>query len=140
MKYNFKIKKETDGYSAECVELSVFTQGDTMDELNKNMQEALNLHLSESEDSSVIFKLPQKPKKGCVQVEVDPSVAVALVIRQARIKRKMSQRQMQTLLGFKNLSNYQRLEDPKKANPELKTLYNIFKSIPELDFSLLFNH
>ena len=98
MKYNFKIKKETKGYSAECVEIDgIFTQGETIEELESNMKEALNLHLSENDDE-VVFKMPQKTKKGWVPVEVEPSVAVALAVRQARLKRKMSQRQMQTFL------------------------------------------
>lgn len=45
----------------------------------------------------------------------------------------MTQKAMQVFLGIKSLSNYQRLEDPKRANPELKTIINLVKKIPEFD-------
>ncbi|MDS3860889.1 type II toxin-antitoxin system HicB family antitoxin [Thermosynechococcaceae cyanobacterium BACA0444] len=40
---------EQGGYVAECLEVSVVTQGETLDEVVKNLQEALALHL-EGED------------------------------------------------------------------------------------------
>jgi len=47
-KFNFKIHKEKDGYSAQCIELpGCVTQADTMKELRKNMKEALNLILED---------------------------------------------------------------------------------------------
>ena len=47
MKYPFRIRKEKKGYSAQCIELEgCITQGDTLKELQKNMEEALNLTLS----------------------------------------------------------------------------------------------
>ncbi len=36
-------------YVGECVDLSVVTQGETLDELARNLQEAISLHL-EGED------------------------------------------------------------------------------------------
>jgi len=132
MQYNFKVTKEDSGFSAECVELEgCHTQGETKQELEQNMKEALNLYLSEREDSHIIFKEPRKPKKGWIQVEVSPSVALALTIRQARLKKKMSQREMQSFLGIPSLSSYQRLEDPKLSNPEFKTLVNIIRMLPD---------
>jgi antitoxin HicB len=44
MKYHFKIYKKDGGYWAQCIELEgCITQADTLKELYKNMQEALNL-------------------------------------------------------------------------------------------------
>jgi predicted RNase H-like HicB family nuclease len=40
---------EQSGYVAECVEISVVTQGETLDEVVQNLQEAVALHL-EDED------------------------------------------------------------------------------------------
>jgi predicted RNase H-like HicB family nuclease len=40
---------EQSGYVAECVELAVVTQGETLDEVVSNLQEAVSLHL-EGED------------------------------------------------------------------------------------------
>ncbi len=65
MQYNFKVKKEDIGFSAQCVEINgIFTQGETKEELLENMKEALNLHLAENESSKIIFNLPKKQKKG----------------------------------------------------------------------------
>lgn len=141
MKYHFKVTKEGTGYSAQCVELEgCITQGDTIAELETNMKEALNLHLAEAEDSKVVFDLPKaRTHKSWVAVEVDPRVALALLFRQARLSRKMTQKAMQGFLGLKNLSNYQRLEDPKRANPEFGTIIELVKKLPELDFAAVIN-
>jgi predicted RNase H-like HicB family nuclease len=37
---------EQSGYVAECVEIPVVTQGGTLDEVAKNLQEAVALHLA----------------------------------------------------------------------------------------------
>lgn len=44
-----RITKDEDGYVAECLDLPVVTQADTLDELTANIQEAISLHL-ETED------------------------------------------------------------------------------------------
>jgi predicted RNase H-like HicB family nuclease len=51
MKHNIQayIYKGEKYYVAECVEISVVTQGKTLDETIANLQEAVNLHL-EGED------------------------------------------------------------------------------------------
>ena len=51
MKHNIKayIYKGEKYYIAECAEISVITQGKTLDETIANLQEAVNLHL-EGED------------------------------------------------------------------------------------------
>lgn len=48
MQYHFKIHEEKSGYWAECIELKgCNTEGETLDELHKNIQEVLGLYLSE---------------------------------------------------------------------------------------------
>lgn len=139
MKYNFKVHKEKKGYWAECIELGIVTQAENKKELLLNMQEALDLYLSEPLDSSIIFPVPKSLKsKNLVQVTVSPSVAFAMYLRQTRIKKKLTQKAMMQLLGIRNLSNYQRLEDPERANPELKTLFDLQDKLPELKISNLF--
>jgi predicted RNase H-like HicB family nuclease len=59
MKYHFKIHKEGDGFWAKCLELSgCVTQADSMEELRKNMQKALNLYIDEPENSNRLAALP----------------------------------------------------------------------------------
>lgn len=44
------IRQDVDqGYVAECLEIAVVTQGNTLDEVTQNLQEAVALHL-EGED------------------------------------------------------------------------------------------
>lgn len=140
MEYHFKVHKEKKGYWAECIELKgCQTQGDSMSELESNMIEALNLYLSENEESKLVFAQPKKVTgKSVVAVEVDPAVALALTIRRTRLKKKLTQTQMKDLLGIKTLSNYQRLEDPKRANPEFRTLIMLNQQIPELKIEDIF--
>ncbi len=140
MKYHFKVHREGTGYWAECVELNCTTQADSKEELHFNLQEALDLSLSEPEDSKLLFPAPKKDLKGrnIVAVQVSPSVAFALELRQIRLKRKLTQKAMMDLLGIRNLSNYQRLEDPARANPELKTLFELQGKLPELSVARIF--
>lgn len=49
MKYNFKIHREDNGYWAECIELDgCNSQGDSLEELIKNIKEALEIYLNKS--------------------------------------------------------------------------------------------
>jgi antitoxin HicB len=140
--YHFKIHKEKDGYWAECLELEgCHTQGESMDELRFNMEEALNLYLSEPEKSKVLFPLPLKNSKKMRRVEkvkVDPSVAFAMLIRQTRLKHHYTLKRMAEILEYKNLNAYVKLEKPKTANPELKTIANIRKHFSDFPIALVF--
>ena len=63
---------EQQGYVAECVEISVVTQGNTLDEVVNNLKEAISLHL-EGEDPSE-FGLVAKPSLQ-ITVELQPEYA-----------------------------------------------------------------
>lgn len=141
MHYHFKVHKEKDGFWAECLELDgCQTQAKSLEDLADSAYEALNLYLSEEKDSTLIFDCPKKYRsKDILKVEVDPGVAIALLLRQTRLRHHLTQHEMKDALGIKNLSNYQRLEDPRRANPELRTLINILKTFPEIEFENLIN-
>ena len=53
------------GYVAECVEIPVVTQGGTLDEVARNLREAVDLHLS-GEDLAALGLVP------------DPTILVTL--------------------------------------------------------------
>lgn len=133
MKYHFKIHKEGKGFWAECIELSgCFTQADSIEELRKNMQEALNLYIEEPEDSKKLAALPDDSislSRSMVEVQVDPSVAFAFMVRYNRIQQGLTQQEAANKLGFENIYSYQRLEN-KKCNPTLKILFQIKKGFP----------
>jgi len=60
------------GYVAECLEVAVVTQGQTLDEVTRNLQEAVALHL-EGEDLAAL-SLAQDPTL-LVTMEVEPKYA-----------------------------------------------------------------
>jgi len=51
---------EESGYVAECVELPIVTQGQTLDEVTANLREAISLHL-EGEDLAALGFAPNPP-------------------------------------------------------------------------------
>jgi len=132
--YHFKIHKESDGYWAECVELEgCVTQGDSFDELQTNMEEALNLYLDEPDNLDVTYPSPDKEVKGenIVEVSVHPKIGFALEMRMLRKQKGLTQSEIAKLLGMKNIYSYQRLERSKHANPSLTTLAKIKKVFPD---------
>lgn len=141
MKYHFKVHKEGNGFWAECMELSgCFTQGDSLDELRDNMQEALNLYIEEPENSTKLAPLPDDSiilSRSVVEVQVDPAIALAFMVRYNRIKNGLTQQEAAYKMGFENVYSYQRLEN-KKCNPTLKILSQIKKAFPDfsVDFAL----
>lgn len=135
MKYHFRIHKEGRGYWAEGVELpGCSTQADSLDELRKNMAEALNLYLDEETDFEVKLPVPRRrvQGKGIEAVPVEPRVALAVQLRHIRRRRGLTQRQAAAMLGLKGLYSYQRLESPRTANPEWATVVRIKQAFPEL--------
>lgn len=141
MKYHFKIHKEGEGLWAECIELSgCFTQADSRKELFENMQEALNLYIEEPKDSKKLASLPDDSitlSRNIVEVQLDPSIAFAFMVRYNRIKSGLTQQEAADKLGFENIYSYQRLEN-KKCNPTLKVLSLLKKAFPNfsVDFAL----
>ncbi|MCA2683447.1 MAG: type II toxin-antitoxin system HicB family antitoxin [Microcystis sp.] len=63
---------EQQGYVGECVEISIVTQGNTLDEVVNNLQEAILLHL-EGEDPRE-FGLVAKPSLQ-ITFELQPEYA-----------------------------------------------------------------
>ena len=68
------VRKGEQYYVAECVEIAVVTQGETLDQTLANLQEAVALHL-EGEDPS-IFGLVPSPTI-LVTMELEPAGAQA---------------------------------------------------------------
>jgi predicted RNase H-like HicB family nuclease len=139
MQYHYKTHREGSGFWGYCLELDgAPTQGDTWEEFEHNMSESLSLYLDEREDSDVLFPEPNPSLKGrnIVKVPVDPKVALAMLVRQARVKRKLTQKQASEKLGMKNVYSYQRLESSNTANPEFTTLLRLKALFPELSVDL----
>jgi antitoxin HicB len=143
MFYHFKIHPEKEGgYWAQCIELKAHgchTQGDTMEELRHNMSEVLDLVLSEPSDSDILFPDPDptiKTGRYVARAQVSPQIAMASMVRQARVRRNLTQKQVAEKLGMKNVYSYQRLESWKTVNPEFTTLLRLRKLFPEVSVDL----
>ena len=145
MQYHFKIHpQKKGGYWAQCIELKDFgchTQADKMGELRHNMAEVLDLVLDEPKDSDVLFPDPNPSLKSprIVAVPVDPRIALATLVRQARVRRALTQKQAAEKLGMKNLYSYQRLESSRTTNPEFATILRIKSAFPEFSVDLAIN-
>ncbi len=63
---------EQQGYVGECVEISIVTQGNTLDEVVNNLQEAILLHLEEEDPRE--FGLVAKPSLQ-ITFELQPEYA-----------------------------------------------------------------
>lgn len=139
MIYHFKIHKEKSVFWAQCLELSgCYTQGNTMKELQENMQDALNLYIEEPNNSQDLAKLPDettRKSKNIVSVAVDPLIAFSFLMRYYRIKHGLTQEETAKKMGFETLYSYQRLE-ARKCNPSLKMLVKIKKIFPEFSIDL----
>ena len=134
MRYHFKVHKKKERFWTECIELpGCVTQADTKEDLDLNMQEALNLYLEEVEDYEYLAPMPKasiKEERNVVEVRVDPSVALAFSIRYQRIKQGLTQREAADQLGMKAIYSYQRLE--KRCNPTLDLIYKLVLLFPAL--------
>ena len=132
MVYHFKIHTEDSGFWAECLELDgCSTEGDTLEELAANAEEALNLYVEETEDSPVTHPLPQKSSaEDVMEVPVDPQLALSVLLRRLRAEHHFTQKDVANKLGMKNIFSYQRLE--RRSNPSLNTLQKLKEVFPDL--------
>ena len=139
MRYHFQIHKEDKGYWAECVEIpACVTQGETKEEIVKNMQDAINTYLEEPRDSHFLAPLPQediKISKNIIEVSLDPEIALAFLVRYYRIQEGLTQKEAAKKLGMKNLFSYQRLET--RCNATLEMLVKIVNLFPHLSLDLV---
>ena len=138
MFYHFKIHNDPDGFWAECIELDgCVTQGDTREELENNMHEALNIYLDEPTDLDSDEPLPDDNLKGknIVKVPVEPDIAFSVLVRHYRKVKNLSQNDVAEILGMKNIFSYQRLE--RKTNPRLSTLKKIKEIFPEISIDYI---
>ncbi len=138
MRYHFKVHKgKTGGFWAESLEegLNVRSQGETEEELRQNLGKALDQALAEPEESKWIPPMPDSSLRGrnVIAIPVEPRIAIATLVHVARLQLGLTQLQVATRLGFKNVIQYQRLEKGS-ANPELSTLAKLRGIFP--DFSV----
>jgi antitoxin HicB len=124
MIYFAKITKQEGAFLVSFPDLeNVNTYGDTLEEALKNAAEALNGALEADFERG--YTLPEaraRQGRGMHPVEVFPHIEIAYTLRQLR--NGFSQAEIAERLGISQQA-YQKLEDPRKCNPTVKTLEKI---------------
>ena len=142
MYYHFKVHQEDKGFWSECIELDgCQTQGNSIEELKENMLQALNLYLSEPDDSTVIYDLPQQNivVQNIYSIDVEPKVALSFLLRRYRLLHNLTQKQAAEKIGMKNIWSYQKFEKPASANPTLSMLAKFKEVFPDLNLDYIFS-
>jgi len=122
--YPAHIEKQDDGYLVSFPDLeNVMTYGATIEEALHNAEEALNGCIES--DFVRNFAIPSPStmlSKNTYNIPVAPHIAVAIMLRTLRADRPQSEVARQLNISYQV---YQRLENPRKANPTVKTLEKI---------------
>ena len=120
--------REDDTYNVGFPDLpGCLTFGDTIDDAKENAKEALSAYL-ESIDSRKL-KVPASSEltgSNVFPIEPDTNVGFAIWLKQRREAMGMSQSEVAERLGVA-YQTYQRIEDPARSNPTLKTIVKLEK-------------
>jgi len=98
------------------------TYGNTLEEARTMAAEAVSGLLESYLEHGDKFIIPkEKSSPGWYGIEIESGLAFALWLRNARISRNMTLAEVAEKMGVK-YQVYQKLENPRTANPTLKTL------------------
>ncbi len=122
--YPVLIEKQDDGYLASFPDLeNVMTYGATLEEALHNAEEALNGCIESDFERNFVIPSPSAIlSKNTYNIPVAPHIAVAMMLRTLRADRPQTEVARQLNISYQV---YQRLENPRKANPTVKTLEKI---------------
>ena len=98
----------------------IMTYAETLEEAKEMAAEAVHGLLESYLEHGSSFTIP-KGGKNWYMVEIESGLAFALWLRNARISRGMTLADVAEKMGVK-YQVYQKLENPRTANPTLKTL------------------
>jgi len=122
--YPAQIEKQDDGYLVTFPDLeNVITYGATIDEAINNAEEALNGCIESDFERNFTIPSPANISGEAIfTIPVAPHIAVAIMLRSLRADRPQAEIARQLNISYQV---YQRLENPRKANPTVKTLEKI---------------
>ena len=130
MEYYCTIRQEDALYGVEFPDLpNVITVGSTREEALALAMAAVALKAALESDVSRGLSLPEAaagPGEGLYPIEVSPHIALAWDIRKLRGDRAQSE--IAARLGL-SYQAYQRLENPAKGNPTVKTLERVARTL-----------
>ena len=131
MTYYTKLTKQSEGfYLAEFPELEgCLTEGSSKAKALANAKEALEGWLASHCDRNLLIPEP-KARKSSIYYPVTVGVRVSfpIMLRKARKKKKLSQRQMAERLSVSQQA-YAKLETPLKSNPALATVQKLSEAL-----------
>jgi antitoxin HicB len=124
LKYPAHIVKDDDSYLVTFPDLeNVITFGKSLDEALVNAEGALNGCLESDFERN--FTIPEPSSSAdpeMYQIPVAPHIAVAIMLRKLRADRSQIEVARHLHISYQV---YQRLENPRKANPTIKTLEKV---------------
>ena len=134
--YPAHIEKQDDGYLVSFPDLeNVMTYGATIEEALHNAEEALNGCIESDFERNFVIPAPSAILSDTTyNIPVAPHIAIAIMLRTLRAGRPQTEVARQLNISYQV---YQRLENPRKANPTVKTLEKIarvFGKRIELEF------
>jgi antitoxin HicB len=124
LKYPAHIAKENDAYLVSFPDLeNIMTYGASIEEALANAEEVLNGCLeSDFERNFAIPDPSSSDSPEMHQIPVAPHIALAIILRKLRADRSQIDIARQLHISYQV---YQRLENPRKANPTIKTLEKV---------------
>lgn len=126
MYYYALIEKEEGNFIVSFPQFEqINTYGETIEEAIYNAEEALNGCIeSDFERGFEIPEIKEITGKNLYKISIRPHIEIALQLR--KIRDKKSQIELAKELGI-SYQAYQRLENPRRCNPTVKTLEKIAK-------------
>jgi len=119
-------EKEDKSFLVEFPDLKgCLTEGKTIEEALKNAKEALSGYLASIFERGYSIPEPSSLKgKNIYFIEPEPAVVTPIILRKLREKLKINQVEAARRLGI-SYQAYQRLENPNRCNPTIKTLEKV---------------
>ena len=124
MTYAAKITKQEGSYLVSFPEFpNVNTYGDTLDEARQNAAEALNGAIESDFERGFDLPKPRKHRgRGFYEIAIQPHIEIAYKLRKIRNGRPQAEIARQLNVSYQA---YQKLENPRRCNPTIKTLEKI---------------
>ncbi len=116
-------------YTVEFPDLpGCVTFGETIDEAKVMAQEAISGYLASIFDRGFKIPVPSKMKgKETYPISPESAVLVPILLRKIREEEHLNQTEAAKRLKI-SYQSYQKFENPKKANPRIKTIEKVFRS------------
>jgi antitoxin HicB len=102
----------------------IITDGDTLDDAKAMAKEAVNGLLASYIEHNHAFTIPGGQGSDWYEIEIEPNLAFALWLRHERVSHSMTLADVADKMGVKYQA-YQKLENPRFANPTLKTIVKL---------------